>query len=100
MTTYKADMGGGFKPSTYELMTALSSCFTLLYLFGALVTGYLLRKKVSAGILKGIVGLSVLIFGICFGIMFFLTFLPPIILTGIVFLFLAISYFMIRPEIQ
>lgn len=96
MNTYRQDLGAGFQPSTREILTALSSCFTLVYLLGGLSNAFLLRKRAAADILKGIVGINVLIFGACFVIMFFYTFLPPIILTGLVFLFLIVSYFLIQ----
>ncbi|MCI0750830.1 MAG: hypothetical protein L0Y35_03250 [Flammeovirgaceae bacterium] len=95
MQNYRSDMGAGFSPSTFELMTALSSCFTLVYLMGGLTTWFLLRKKVAVDILKGVIGIQVLILGTCFFIMLFLTFLPPVVLTGIVFFCLSASYFLL-----
>ncbi len=92
MTTYHRDLGGGFQPTTMELFIALSSCFALMYLFGGLVNVYLLRKKAPVGILKGILLINVVLFGACFVIMAFLTFTPPIILTGLVFGFLGAAY--------
>lgn len=93
MTEYKADMGAGIHRSAGQLFKALSSCFSLLCLLGALTNIYLLRKRVAAGLVKGLTGIQLLVFGICFGVMAALTFLPPIVLSGLVFLFLAIAYF-------
>jgi hypothetical protein len=98
MLTYRKDFGAGFVRSTAELVTALSSCFSLLCLLGGLTTGYLLLKKASPQILKGIVAINAIIFGICFGIMAVFTILPPIILTGLVFLALVVSYVLLRNE--
>ena len=95
MTTYKTDFGAGFKRSTKELVTALSSCFSLVCLLGGLTLAYLARRRVDERTLKGVLGVHVLVFGICFGIMVVFTFLPPIVLTGLSFLLLSITYFLI-----
>ena len=92
MTTYENDLGLGFHPTMMQLFTALSACFTLVYLLGGLILWYLLSKKVSAQILKGVTGISVIIFCISFLLMAMLTFLAPIILTGIVLILLTIAY--------
>jgi hypothetical protein len=100
MMTYKLDLGAGFHKSMWSLFTALSSCFTFLCLLGGLNIAYLLKKKVAPGILKGIVRIHVLVFGVCFVVMVIFTFLPPIVLTGLVVLFLAIGLFTIPSEDQ
>ena len=91
MDNYRADMGAGFSPSTHEIMTALSACFTLVCLLGGLVNWYLWRKKVGPDIMKGILNINLIVFGICFAVMALLTFLPPIVLTGFIFVFLVIA---------
>ncbi len=96
MSTYRKDFGGGFVRSTAELVTALSSSFSLLCLLGGLTNGYLLIRKADAQILKGIVGVNMIVFGICFLTMAVFAILPPIILTGIVFLALVVSYVLLR----
>ena len=96
MRTYKNDFGGGFHPSTANLVTALSSCFSLLCLLGGLTNAYLLKKKVGAGILKGFVGINLLVFSICFVMMLVFTFLPPIVLTGLIVLFLLLALLTMR----
>ena len=98
MNNYKQDMGAGFHRSMWSLFTALSSCFTFLCLLGGLNISYLLKKKVAPGILKGIVRIHVLVFGVCFVVMVIFTFLPPIVLTGLLVLFLAIGLFTIPSE--
>ena len=77
MATYKMDFGGGFRRSTKELFTALSACFSLLCLLGGLTLAYLERQHVELRILKGVVGVHVLVFAICFALIVALTFLAP-----------------------
>jgi hypothetical protein len=91
MMTYKQDMGNGFHPTMWNLFTALSSCFTFLYLLGGLTLAYLLKKKVAPDTLKGVVVIHLLVMSACFIVMAALTFLIPIVLTGLCVLFLAIG---------
>jgi hypothetical protein len=98
MTNYRPNMGAGIHRSMGELFKALSSCFSLLCLLGGLINIYLLRKRVDAGVIKGLVGIQLLVFGICFGIMAVFTFLPPTILTGLVVFCLAGAYFTNKAE--
>lgn len=92
---YKQDFGAGFQRSMKEIFIALSACFALVCLLGGLTLGFLARREADTRILKGVVGIHVLVFGICFGVMVVFTFLPPIVLTGLVFLSLLITYFLI-----
>ena len=78
-----------------EIFIALSSCFSLLCLLGGLTLGYLARVRADAKLLKGVVGVHLLVFAICFGVMVVFTFLPPIVLTGLIFVSLLITYFLI-----
>jgi hypothetical protein len=98
MMNYKQDMGAGFHRSMRNLFTALSSCFTFVCALGGLTSAYLLKKKAPADILKGIVRIHLLVFAACFIVMVIFTFLPPIVLTGLVTLFLAIGLFTIPNE--
>jgi hypothetical protein len=100
MSSYQQDFGAGFKRSTKDLLTALSACFSLVCLLGGLTLGFMLRKQAELGIMKGVVGIHVLVFGICFAVMVVFTFLPPIVLTGLIFLSLLLAYFLIprQPE--
>jgi hypothetical protein len=91
MTTHKMDMGAGMFHSMMDIFLALSSCFTFLYLLGG-INNFFLLKKLEPSALKGYLLISIIIFGVCFAVMFFMTFLPPIILTGLVFILLVISY--------
>jgi len=85
MTTYRPDLGPVFHPTVSNLMTALSSCFSLACLLGGLTLGFLLLKHAEPRLMRGIIGANVIVFGIMFGVMFALAFLPPIICTGLIF---------------
>ena len=93
MTNHRIDMGAGFHPSMGNLFTALSACYSLLCLLAGLTNIYLLRKRVDAQIVKGQVGIQIIVFATCFVVMAKLTFLPPIVLTGLITLSLAFSFF-------
>ena len=98
MATYKQNFGAGFKRSTNELVTALSASFSLLCLLGGLTLGFLLRKQAEVRIMKGVVGIHVLVFGICFAVIAVFTFLAPIVLIGLVLLSLLLAYFLIPQQ--
>jgi hypothetical protein len=100
MTNYRIDAGAGFTPSTGDLFTALSSCFSLLCLFGGLVNILLVRRSAPADLLNGILLVSVLIFGVCFAIMAVFTFLPPIIMTGLILVTLVIAWIVHRSQMR
>jgi amino acid transporter len=100
MINYKQDMGTGFHRSMWDLFTALSSCFSFICLLGGLNLAYLLKKKAPPGILKGVVGIHLLVFTACFFVMLIFTFLPPIVLTGLITLFLAIGWLMIPTAME
>ena len=91
MATYRNDFGAGFHPTPHNLLTALSSCFSLLCLLGGLLNAYLIKKRVGAEIMRGVIAIDLLVFGICFIVMAVFTFLPPIVLTGLIALFLTIA---------
>lgn len=91
MRNYKLNMGAGYSPSTMEMFLALSSCFSLLYLLGGLINLQLVRIRLNQESFKGILNINILVFGVAFVIMYFFTFLPPIILTGLTFLLLVIA---------
>ncbi|PWT79802.1 MAG: hypothetical protein C5B44_06325 [Acidobacteria bacterium] len=95
MANYRMDMGAGIYRSMGQLFTALSACFPLLCLLGALNNIYVLRKRLDAQLIKGLVSIQLVVFGICFGVVAVFAFLLPIILTGLIFITLAITYFMI-----
>ncbi len=93
MRNYRQDLAGS-SVSMEELMIALSACFSLLYLFGGLLNWHLLRHATSRAFVTGALWINLLVFGICFAVMAVFTFLPPIVLTGAVFFFLALAQIM------
>ncbi len=92
MTTYRPDLGPVFHPTPGDLLNALSACFTFLYLLGGLTNFYLLTKNLAADVWKGLVYINLLVYGAAFLVMLLLTFLPPIALTGLVFISLCLAY--------
>lgn len=95
LANYKQDFGAGFQRTMKDIFWALSACFSLVCFLGGLTLCYLGRKRIEVEVLKGVVGIHVLVFGICFGVMAAFTFLPPIVLTGLIFLSLLITYLLI-----
>lgn len=92
MSTYRPDMGPHFHPTMHDILNALSACFTFLYLFAGIVNFYLAGRGLAPTVWKGLVWINLLIFGAAFLVMLLLTFLPPVILTGTVFLSLCLAY--------
>ncbi len=88
MYTYKMDLGAGYQRTMHEVVNALSACFSLIYLFGGVLNIYLLRQKADPALMKGILSIQLAIFGFAFALMVIFTFLPPIVLTGLVFVML------------
>ena len=99
MTTYKMDMGAGFHPTFMNLFAALSACFTFLCIFAALTNGYLLWKHTEPSVMKGIIGINVVIFGVMLAMMAYLTFLLPIICVALIFINL-LAAFIVVPKID
>ena len=85
---YKPDAGMGFHPSFSELFTGLSISFTLICLFGGLLNWFLAKRNPGAEIWKGMLLIETIIFGALFLAMLFFTFFPPILCTGLIFVFL------------
>jgi hypothetical protein len=95
MASHKLDMGS-FHPTMGNLFTALSSCFSFLCLLSGLTIGYLLKRKTAVDILQGVVVIHLLVMAGCFIVIVFFTFLPPILLTGLCVLFLALGLITLR----
>ncbi len=91
-TQYKIDMGGGIRRSFYNLFIGVSSCFTMIYLLGAALNWYFLKTGISAGAWKGFLLIQLIAFAVVFLLQVKFTFWPPIIVTGLVSLFLAGTY--------
>ena len=96
MNTYHFDFGAGFHRTMNELTLVFSASLCLLYAFGSIINWYLLQKKADTEIMKGIITISLIIFGILFGIIVKFAFLLPIILSGLVFVFFIFSRLTIR----
>lgn len=97
--TLPLDAGWGFTPTFWNLFTAASACISLLCLFGGMVNGWLLYKHAEPELMKGILASNVAVFGICFLVMAFFTFLAPILLSGLIFANL-LAAFIVLPKIE
>lgn len=93
-TKYKLDMGAGIKRSFYSLFIGVSSCFTIIYMLGATLNWYFLKAGINTGVWKGFLLIQLITYSIVFILQVRFTFLPPVIVTGIVVLFLAGTYFL------
>jgi hypothetical protein len=92
ITTYREDMGAGFHRTFFELFTALRACFPLLCLLGGLTLGYLLLKHTEAELMRPMILINLIIFGMMFVIMCVFTFLPPIVMTALIVINLLAAY--------
>ncbi len=91
---YKIDMGAGIKRSFGQLFIGVSTCFTFIYILGAALNWYFLQSGINPEVWKGFILIELIIYGIVFLLQVKFTFLPPIVVTGLVFLFLAGTYFL------
>lgn len=98
LTTYRFDMGSGFRPTMASLTTALSSCFSLLYAFAGFINAFLLRRR-AHDLISGVLLINVVVFALSFALMAWFTFPPPIVLTGLVFVCLAFALYFRRQEL-
>jgi len=96
MNEYKIELGAGFHPSMQNLFTSMSISFSLFIVFGGILDHFLWKRNPEAGLLKGIVLIQTMIFGIVFLTMACLTFLIPIICTGLIFLSLLVALVRLR----
>lgn len=96
MDTYRFDLGMGFYRTMGELTLVFSACLSLVCLLGGLLNWYLLRKKVEPEIMKGVININLIVFGILFCLTAIFTFLLPVIQIGLIVLFLILSRFTIR----
>ena len=99
MGNYQLDMGAGFHRTTHQLFTALSACFPLFYLLGALNNIYCLKTRVEPRVLRALLAIQAIVFGIALGVIIVFAFLPPIVLSGLVFLSLTVAFFL-TPKTQ
>lgn len=99
VSNYRMDAGAGFHPTFSDLFTALSSCFTFVCLLGGLTLGYLLLKHPEPKLMRGVIGINLVVFGAVFVVMLVFTFLPPIICTGLIFFNLLAAYVLV-PKVE
>ena len=92
MGNYKMDMGGGIKRSFKYIFIGVSICYTFIYIFGAMLNWFFLKPQTESGIWEGILLIQLIIFGIVLLFQMRFTFWPPIIVSGLVFIFLLGSY--------
>ena len=100
LSTYKLDLGAGFHPTTQSLFLSMSISFTLLCLFGGILNHYLWKRNPESDLLKGIVTIQTILFGLVFVTMIPLTFLIPIIFTGLIFFAQLFSLLSVRKSSQ
>lgn len=97
MNTYKMDMGLGFQPSMANLVTALSSCFSLLCLLGALLLLILVKNDSSNVLTRPLLNAMLFCFAILFVLMLCFTFIAPVVCTGLIFIsLLGARYYLPR----
>lgn len=95
MTTFKMETGVGFQSTFMNLFIAVSSCFTFLCLFAAATNGYLLLKHTEPNVMKGILAINVVIFGLVLAVMAYFTFLPPIVCSALIFINVLAAYIVV-----
>ena len=95
MTTLHFNFGAGFTPTMQDLMNSFSISFTLLLIFGGVLNWHLLLKGAEPLLIKGIILIQVIIFGLCLIAMYVLTFLIPVICIALIFFALLFTYFTI-----
>ena len=96
MQNYKFDLGSGFLHSMDDIKLAFSISFALLLFFSAALNFYLLKTNIAPNIVKGVIVINLLTYIPCFITMVMFTFLPPIVCTGLITLFLMIALLQIR----
>ncbi len=62
---YKIDLGGGIKRSFGQLFIGVSTCFTFIYIFGAVLNWYFLKSGISSDIWKGFILIELIIYRYC-----------------------------------
>jgi len=92
VSNYRSDMGGGIKRSFNDLFIGISTCFTMVYTFGAVINWYFIKTGTGTETWKGLLLIELIAYTILFLLMIRFTFWPPIIVTGLVFIFSLGSY--------
>jgi hypothetical protein len=92
LDNHKIEMGGGIKRSFAELFIGVSIFFTFIYILGAGLNFYFLSSGITPAVWDGFLLIQLIVYGLVFLLQIRYTFWPPIIVTGLVFLFLLGSY--------
>jgi hypothetical protein len=95
ITTYREELPIGFHRTFMDLFTALSACFPLLCLLGGLTLGYLLLNHTEPELMRPMILINLIIFSAAFVIMVVFTFLPPIVMTGLIVINLLAAYILV-----
>ena len=98
LNNYKMDMGAGINRSLADLILSLSVCFTLICLLAAIINWYFKKKQISNDLWKGLLLIEMIIFGILFLVILKFAFLPPMICTGLIFIFSIGSYISVNSK--
>lgn len=98
MDTYKFDLGAGFHRTMGELMFVFSACLSLLLFLAGSLNWYLLHKKVPLDVIKGVIVINLIAFGIFLVLSTFFAFLLPIVLLSLIFLSLLLSLLTARRD--
>jgi hypothetical protein len=99
MTTLRLQMGFGFDPTFFDLYTAYSASYSMAFLLGGLMLGYLLIKDVQPRLMKGAIAINLAIYFVIFVIVLWFTFLPLVIFSALVVANLLAAYIFV-PEIE
>jgi len=92
ISNYKPNMGGGIRRSFNQLFIGVSTCFTMVYTFGAIINWYFMQSEIGGETWKGLLLIELICYGILFILMIRFTFWPPIVVTGLVFIFSIGAY--------
>ena len=77
----------------------LRGCLPLLCVLGGLTLGYLMWKHAPPTLIKGVIGINLLVFSVLLVVVFVFAFLPPVICVGLIVLNLLIAY-ILAPRIE
>jgi hypothetical protein len=96
---YREDMGAGFHRTFFDLFTALSACYPLLCVLGGATLGYMLLRHAGPEYMRGLIAINLAVFTVCLIVMIFFTFLPPVVMTGLIVVNL-LAAFLLVPKIE
>ncbi len=91
MDTYQFDLGLGIHRTMNELILALSACFSFLFILSGLISLFLIKKNCEVEMMKGILNIKLLVFGVFFIITVLFTFIIPIIQLALILVLLLLS---------